>query len=142
MITVTLDKNIDPALLTGRAKKLENALAWQILKDTDEFVPALTGSFAIISHVIGNVIVYPGPYARYLWHGKAMVNAATGKGPRYIPEVGWRWPKGAILKPTSRPLKFNTSVHAKAQSHWMDASRAKNMKKWERMGAKIYADGK
>lgn len=141
MISVTLEKNIDPALLTGRAKKVENALAWQILKDTDEFVPALTGSFAIRSHVIGNVIVYPGPYANYLWHGVAMVNSKTGKGPRYIPEVGWRWPKGAILKPTSRPLKFNTSVHAKAQSHWMDASRAQNMERWKEIALKVYTNG-
>lgn len=141
MITITLEENIDPHILEGRASKLERALAWQILKDTTEFVPALTNSLTIRSHVIGNRIVYPGPYANYLWHGVAMVNAATGKGPMYIPEVGYRWPKGAILKPTNRPLKFNTSVHAKAQSHWMDASCAQNMAKWAKMGAKIYTDG-
>ncbi len=143
MITVTLEKIIDPAaILDGRATKLEQALAWQILKDTAAFLPALTGSFTQRSHVTGNRIIYPGPYARYLWHGVAMVNSKTGKGPRYIPEVGYRWPKGAILKPTTRPLKFNTAMHAKAQSHWMDASNAQNMEKWKRMGAKIYADGK
>jgi hypothetical protein len=143
MITVTLEESIKPAeILEGRATRLERALAWQILKDTAEFLPALTGSFTIRSHVIGNRVVYPGPYARYLWHGVAMVNSKTGKGPMYIPEVGYRWPRGAILKPTTRPLKFNTAMHAKAQSHWMDASRAQNMGKWKRMGAKIYANGK
>lgn len=141
MIRVTLEKNINPAFLSGRATKLERALAWQILKDTVPFVPALTGSFSIRSHVIGNRIVYPGPYARYLWHGKVMVNAATGKGPMNIPEIGYRWPRGAILKPTGRDLKFNTSMHAKAQSHWMDASKAQNMARWARMGVKIYTDG-
>lgn len=141
MIRITLEQNIDPTLLTGRATKLERALAWEILKDTDQFVPALTGSFAIRSRVIGNYIIYPGPYARYLWHGVAMVNSATGKGPMKIPEVGYRWPRGAILAPTTRPLKFNTSVHAKAQSHWMDASRAQNMAKWAKLGARIYTDG-
>ena len=141
MIRVTLEKNINPAFLSGRATKLERALAWQILKDTVPFVPALTGSLSIRSHVIGNRIVYPGPYARYLWHGKVMVNAATGKGPMNIPEIGYRWPRGAILKPTGRDLKFNTSMHAKAQSHWMDASKAQNMARWARMGVKIYTDG-
>ena len=142
MITVTLEEVINPAaILKGRATRLENALAWQILKDTTEFVPALTGSFSTRSHVIANRIIYPGPYARYLWHGVAMVNSKTGKGPMYIPEVGYRWPRGAILKPTTRPLQFNTAMHAKAQSHWMDASRTQNMEKWKRMGAKIYANG-
>ena len=141
MIQITLDENIDLTGMKIRATKLENALAWQIHKDTVPFVPALTGSFSNRSHVIGNRIIYPGPYARYLWHGVAMVNSKTGKGPRYIPEVGWRWPRGAILKPTSRPLKFNTSMHAEAQSHWMDASRARNMKRWAEMGARIYVNG-
>lgn len=141
MISVSLEKNIDIAHLPLRAKKLENALAWQILKDTNDYVPALTGSLAIRSNVIGNIIVYPGPYARYLWHGVAMVNSKTGKGPRYIPEVGYRWPKGAILKPTNRPLKFNTSVHAKAQSHWMEASIAQNGKKWDEFALKVYVNG-
>lgn len=141
MIRISVKENIDPNLLTGRASKLEKALAWQILKDTDEFVPALTGVFAGMAHVIGNVIIYTGPQVHYLWHGVAMVNSATGKGPRYIPEVGWRWPKGAILKPTNRPLNFNTSMHAKAQSHWMDASRAQNMKKWDKIALKVYTDG-
>lgn len=141
MITVTLEENIDGGILTGRASKLENALAWQILKDTDQYVPALTGSFAIRSHVVGNRIVYPGPYARYLWYGKAMMNAATGKGPMKIPEVGYRWPRGAVLAPTGRDLNYTTSMHAKAQSHWMDASKQQNMKRWAEMGAKIYTDG-
>ena len=142
MISVTLDKNFDPALLNGRASKLESALAWQILKDTNDFVPALTLSLANRSRVSGNRIIYPGPYARYLHEGKVMVNSKTGKGPMKIPEVGYRWPIGAILMPTSRNLKFNTSVHANATDHWMDASKAKNMNKWEKMGAKIYAKGK
>ena len=141
MIRITLEENIDLTGMNIRATKLENALAWQIHKDTVPFVPALTGSFSNRSHVIGNRIIYPGPYAGYLWRGVAMVNSKTGKGPRYIPEVGWRWPRGAILKPTSRPLKFNTSMHAEAQSHWMDASRARNMKRWAEMGARIYVNG-
>ena len=141
MIRITLEYSIDPNMLTGRATKLEQALAWQILKDTTEFQPALTGSFTIRSRVIGNRIIYPGPYARYLWYGKAMKNAVTGKGPMRIPDVGYRWPRGAILAPTGRDLVFNTSMHAKAQSHWMDASRVQNMRKWEKMGVKIYTDG-
>lgn len=141
MISLTLEQNISSSILKGRATKLERALAWQILKDTIEFQPALTLSFTNRSHVVANRIVYPGPYARYLWHGVAMVNSVTGKGPMYIPEVGYRWPIGAVLAPTNRPLNFTTTVHAKAQSHWMEPSKAKNMNKWVKLGAKIYTDG-
>lgn len=141
MITVTMQSNLDANYLSGRASKMEKALAWQIMKDTTEFVPALTGSLTTRSYVRGSSIVYPGPYARYLWYGKAMVNSATGKGPMFIPGVGYRWPKGAILMPTSRPLKFNTSMHAKAQDRWMEASKRQNMEKWEKIAARIYTDG-
>lgn len=142
MIRITLEANIDPKILDGNATRLERALAWQIHKDTIPFLPALTLSLTQRSRVQGNHIIYPGPYARYLWYGKVMVNALTGKGPMYIPDVGYRWPRGAILKPTERDLKFNTSVHADATSHWMDVSRKRNMKKWERMGATFYTNGR
>lgn len=58
------------------------------------------------------------PYARYQYYGKVMVNSKTGKGPRLIPGVGFRWPKGAILKVTDRPLQYDTSKNAKAGPYW------------------------
>ena len=58
------------------------------------------------------------PYARYQYYGKVMVNSNTGKGPRLIPGVGFRWPKGAILKVTDRPLQYDTSKNAKAGPYW------------------------
>ncbi len=141
MIKISLEQNIDPNLLAGRASKLESAMTWQIMKDTARFVPALTLSLTNRTRVIGNTIVYPGPYARYLYYGKVMVNAATGKGPMYIPEVGYRWPRGAILKPTNRNLQFTKTVHRDATDHWMDISKQQNMKKWEKMAKRIYTDG-
>ena len=143
MIRVELDTVFDPkTMLAGRATRLEHALAWQILKDTRPYVPALTLSLNNRSHVSGNRIIYPGPYARYLYYGKVMVNALTGKGPMYIKDVGYRWPRGAILRPTNRDLTFNKSVHSKATSHWLDASKRKNMRRWQTMGARIYTNGK
>ena len=57
-------------------------------------------------------------YARYLHEGKVMVNAATGKGPAYIPNVGFRYPKGAQLRATDRPLDYTTSKNEKAGPKW------------------------
>lgn len=141
MIRINIEKNIDPDFLSGRATKTERAMAYQIMKDTRPFVPADTMSLNNRTFVRGSYIVYPGPYARYLYHGKRMVNAKTGKGPMYIPEVGWRWPKGATLRPTEEPLHISTAVHKDATSHWMDASKARNMKTWKRIAARIYTDG-
>ena len=141
MIRIEVVQNIDPNLLTGRATKLERELAWEIMKDTRRFVPALTLSLTNRTRVQGNAIVYPAPYARYLFNGVRMVNAATGKGPRYIPEVGYRWPRGAHLMPTSTPLNISTAVHPDATSNWIEASKAKNIKKWEQIAARIYTDG-
>lgn len=58
------------------------------------------------------------PYARYQYYGNVMVNSKTGKGPRLIPGIGFRWPKGAILKVTGRPLRYDTSKNEKAGPYW------------------------
>ena len=50
-----------------------HALASQVAKDTEPFVPALTKSQVNRTQVVENRIVYPGPYARYLYEGKVMV---------------------------------------------------------------------
>lgn len=57
-------------------------------------------------------------YARYLHEGKVMVNAATGKGPGYIPNVGYRYRKGTKLKATDRPLKYTLTKNEKAGPKW------------------------
>ena len=54
--------------------KAEHKVAEEVLSDTDPFVPALTKSLTNRSHVEGNYVVYPGPYARYLYHGKVWVD--------------------------------------------------------------------
>lgn len=98
----------------------ETWLANEILKDTDPFVPALTLSLSQRSHVEGNSVIYPGPYARYLYYGKVM------EGPKYGPKHA-----------TEKDLVFTKSVHSQAQSHWFEASKAKNLKKWVRGVAKF-----
>mgnify|MGYP003329906346 CR=1 FL=1 len=108
------------------------------MKDTEPFVPALTGAFSNSARVIGNNIVYSGVQARYLYEGKVMVDSETGKGARYLgDEIGFRFPLGAKLVATERDLHFNTSFHAQAQSHWCEASKAQNLEKWVRVAGKI-----
>ena len=140
-IKTRVRSNVRADMLDGRATKTEKALGKRIMEDTRPYVPADTLSLDNRTYVIGNNIVYPGPYARYLFYGMRMVNAKTGKGPRYIPNVGWRWPKGATLRATNTPLHISTAVHEKATSHWINASIAHNMERWEKFAARIYTDG-
>lgn len=138
-ITITIHDNFTlkiARLLVSEKPRMEYALANEIMKDTNKYVPALTSAFANMAQVIGNVIVYRGPQCKYLYYGKVMVDAATGKGPmRIVGKDGSeiiRFRKGARLKPTERTLKYTKSVHPQATDHWIDASKIHNMKKWEK----------
>ena len=95
------------------ASESEVWLANEVLKDTDPYVPFLTGSLSQRSHVDGNTVVYPGPYARYLYYGKVMEGHPQG-------------PKHA----TDKDLVYTKTVHANAQAHWFEASKAQNLQKW------------
>ena len=123
-------------MLKTSANKAELILASQIMKDTEKYVPALTGSLSIRTHLEGSTIVYPGPYARYLYYGKRMVDSKTGRGPFFIPGVGYRFHKGATLKPTDQDLKFNKSMHPLATSHWFEVSKSNNLDKWIRVAGR------
>lgn len=58
------------------------------------------------------------PYARMMYYGKVMVNSKTGKGPAFIPGVGYRYKKGTTLKATDRDLKYDTTKHPEAGPFW------------------------
>jgi hypothetical protein len=58
------------------------------------------------------------PYALYMYYGKVMVNSKTGKGPAFIPGVGYRYRKGTVLKATERDLNYDLTKHPKAGPFW------------------------
>lgn len=116
-----------PAKLASAAKRAEHAVAVQAAKDTEPYVPMLTGSLKNRTQVKDNLIIYPGPYARYLYYGKLMVD----------PETGSAWAKkGASKVVTDKNLVFTQTVHPDAQSHWFEASKAENLEAWKRVAAK------
>lgn len=114
--------------------KAEHVLAIQVEADTVPYVPALTGSLTQRTRAIGNTVVYPGPYARYLYYGKLMVD----------PDTGSPWAKkGATKVLTDRNLVFSQAMpppmHPNAQAHWCEASKAQNIEKWVRVAQKAVA---
>lgn len=106
----------------------EHALAVQMAKDTEPYVPARTKSLANRTIVHDDTIIYPGPYARFLYHGKLMIDPKTGSP--------WA-PKGATKEVTGIDLNISTAVHSKAQSHWFEASKAQNLPKWRRVSGRL-----
>ena len=113
--------------LDEASNKAQHAVAVQAESDTSPYVPMLTGSLDMRTRVIDNMIVYPGPYARYLYHGKVMVDPETGSA--YAP-------KGGTKVVTDKNLVFNKAMHSQAQAYWFEASKAENMDKWLRVADK------
>lgn len=113
--------------LAERCTRAAHAVAVQAEKDTRPFVPALTKSLSNRTRVVGNAIVYPGPYARFLYYGKVMIDPNTGS--TYAP-------KGGTKVAIDKDLVFTQSVHPQAQSHWFEASKAQNLGKWVRTAKK------
>ena len=73
-----------------------------------------------------------GPQSKYLYFGKKMVNAKTGKGPALIPGVGYRYRKGTVLKVTDKDLNYTKTHNPLAGPYWdrrMIAAEGKVMQK-------------
>lgn len=109
-------------------KGAEHTLAAQMAKDTEPYVPALTKSLSNRALVQDDTIIYPGPYARFLYYGKLMIDPNTGSA--------WA-PKGATKVVTGKDLNISTAVHGKAQSHWFEASKAQNLPKWRNVAGRL-----
>lgn len=110
--------------------KAEHILAQQVKKDTEPYVPMRSGSLRNRTRVVGNKIIYPGPYARYLYYGKLYVDPVTGspfarKGVTKVPAV------------PDTNLEYH---HPGTRAHWFEASKAQNKEKWLRVAAKAVKD--
>ena len=106
--------------------RAEHTLAVQAEKDTAPFVPMLTGSLRARTKVTGNEIIYPGPYARYLYYGKLYVDPLTKS----------LFARKGVTKVPAVPEK-NLIFHRPGTcSHWFEASKAQNIGKWLRVAEK------
>ena len=141
ILKFNVQTNIDPNMIVDACSIAEKKLIVQVMKDTKPYVPALTEAFSNSARIIGKNIVYSGVQARYLYEGKVMIDSETGKGARWLgDEIGYRHRKGAVLIPSERSLNYTTAVHAKAQAHWCEASKADNLEKWRRIAEKLLGE--
>lgn len=138
MLKITVKENFTEAVAHALAKastEAEHRVAMYAAKDTSPFVPFLTGSLDNRTQVDGNYIIYPGPYAHYLYYGKVWVDPVTHAA-GFMTEDGWKSRYGVTKIETDRNLVFNKTVHPQAQDHWFEASKAQNLEKWIRVAGK------
>lgn len=111
----------------ARFVQAQQWLGQQVLADCKPYMPLKTGSLQQRSYVAdgGRQVVFPGPYARYLYMGKVMADSKTGKGPANIPNVGLRFRKGATLVATDRDLKLSAGV-----AHWAEVAESEHGREW------------
>lgn len=119
-------ENLQIKLADG-CEQAKHAVAVQIQKDTAPYVPFLTGSLDVRTRVVDNMVIYPGPYAQFLYYGKVMVDPETGSTFA---------PPGGTKVVTDKNLVFNKTGHAQAQAFWFEASKAENLEKWIRTAEK------
>lgn len=138
MLRFTVHTDLGEELAHKLAKastKAEHTVAVRVMKDTSPFVPFLNGSLDQRTRVDGNAIIYPGPYARFLYRGKVWVDPVTHAA-GFLTDDGWKSRYGVKKIETDRNLVFNHSHHRLAQSHWFEASKAQNIEKWLQVAQK------
>ncbi len=93
-----------------------------VLKRIKRYMPDVSGALYKMTVAQTDInkpeIVTVAPQAGYLYRGKKMVNAKTGKGPALIPGVGYRYRYGTILKATSEPLSYTKTKNPMAGPAW------------------------
>lgn len=95
-LSVVINKSTDKRVISAR-----RALANEIIKDTEDFVPYDTGALSSSATVLndGKTIAYTADHAEYV---------------NNMPES----------------YNFNRSTHTQATSNWVDASMTLNRDKW------------
>ena len=117
--------------LASVCSRAEHVLAVQVKKDTEPFVPMLNGGLRGNTKVVGNLIVYPGPYARYLYYGKLYVDPLTGSP----------YARDGVTKVPAVPEKDLIFHRPGTCSHWFEASKAQNLDKWLKVAEKAAKNG-
>ena len=104
----------------GKSGDVQRYFTHSINKRMGKYMSHRTGAMSTkLKYVNGtDVIVVLGPYAKYQYYGKVMVNSKTGKGPAFIPGVGYRYRLGTTLKATERDLQYDKTKNPRAGPFW------------------------
>ena len=146
--TMTLDLSRFEKQFQKAQYELDNA----VMTDMQPYMPMQTGTFINVTKAMsaslagsGTVVAAAPPMGRFLYEGKKMVDATTGRGPFNVAEEGevpaWRYRKGAKLKATNEPLSYNKNAHPQATDHWFEKAKEKHVNEWVGMTKRIAGGG-
>lgn len=111
--------NIDLDRFSKQFERAQDELDNMVLLSCIDYVPMRTALLRQRSYVEGpGRVVFPGPYARFLYMGKVMVD----------PDTGSPWArKDATKVLTDRKLTYG---RPEATSHWFDTAKAQYGEYW------------
>lgn len=112
--------DFDPNRIAEKIEEVQNWFAWRVLQDCQARMPLHTGSLRQRSYVAeeGRAVVFPGPYGRFQYGGKVMVDPVT-RSP---------WARPGVKKVlTDRPLSY---AEPAAVDHWFEVVKAEHAQEW------------
>ena len=147
---ITLE--VDLSRFEKQYQKAQYALDSMVMTSMEPYMPKQTGTFINVTKAqsaalagSGLVVAAAPPMGRFLYEGKKMVDASTGRGPFNVAgkdeTPAWRYQKGAKLKATDQPLNYDTSKHPKVTDHWFDEAKKNHSESWVRTVKKIAGGG-
>lgn len=111
--------------------QMQEVIDEKVIEYSIPYCPFDTGTLAYspyIASMIGSGrVVYPGPYAHYLYHGEIygpnipVFDDDSGEPTRFFS------PKNRKKYPTGRPLHFSPDKNPNAQAHWAEVAKANHM---------------
>lgn len=118
--------------------KAQYQLDTEVMKDMIPYMPQQTGALINLTQAesaaiagTGRVCAAAPPYGRYLYMGKVMVDAQTGRGASRIQiapnEYIFRHRKGATLVATGRDLTYS---NPRATSRWFETAKRNHGDTW------------
>jgi hypothetical protein len=100
------------------------------------YLPFRTGTFRNLAQAASipvfayGELIYPGPYARYLYNGEVYGYPETGKAAMFSEDYGF-WSKPGVKKsPLGRDLQYDQSANPKAGPRWVERAANDNKETW------------
>lgn len=134
-IHATLDLDLGPlekAYGLGPGGIVQTAIDNAVISYNMQYVPWETGTLAKspyrASQPGSGKVVYPGPYARYLYYGQVygpnipVFDDNSGVPTRFFS------PPGQKKHPTGKMLQYNTDTNPLAGSYWFERMKADHLK--------------
>lgn len=126
--TISGTMEIDLERIEKQYSKAQFKLDSMVMTSMVPYMPMDTGTFINVTKAMsasiagsGKVVAAAPPMGRFLYNGKVMIGERT--------RSAWAQ-KGEKKVVTDRNLQYSAAANPKAQSHWFEAAKKQDGKKW------------